>query len=272
MEQTRLRIVSDLHLERIDLSEDGKVLPRLPKDHKSILIVAGDLLPVKRLSRISAILEDWSQRFRHVLFVPGNHEHYGMNLSDSMMSLRWLKDDSSEMENVIVLNPGKIEIDGVTFIGSTLWSDLDRNSFAARQAVTAKTMDGSRTVLADYCAIYKHDDVPITPDVTMSLHWKDRDFIFQEVDQCKEGQKIVVITHHLPSYSSVHPMYLHDTVTPSFASELGWEIQDRDILLWVHGHTHSSCDYDINGTRILCNPKGYGDENHEFNNRLTVDI
>ena len=33
--------------------------------------------------------------------------------------------------------------------------------------------------------------------------------------------------------------------------------------LWVHGHTHSSFDYNIHGTRVVCNPRGY--EDHDLN-------
>ena len=26
---------------------------------------------------------------------------------------------------------------------------------------------------------------------------------------------------------------------------------------WIHGHTHVPCDYEIHGTRVVCNPCGY---------------
>ena len=26
--------------------------------------------------------------------------------------------------------------------------------------------------------------------------------------------------------------------------------------LWIHGHTHDSFDYVVNGTRVVCNPRG----------------
>jgi hypothetical protein len=48
--------------------------------------------------------------------------------------------------------------------------------------------------------------------------------------------------------------------------------------LWVHGHTHSSFDYLLNGTRVVCNPRGYplrrqgGFENPDFNASFAVDL
>lgn len=47
------------------------------------------------------------------------------------------------------------------------------------------------------------------------------------------------------------------------------------VALWIHGHTHDSFDYRHNGTRILCNPRGYvrdgADENPAFDPTLPVD-
>jgi hypothetical protein len=46
--------------------------------------------------------------------------------------------------------------------------------------------------------------------------------------------------------------------------------------LWIHGHTHDSFDYVCNGTRVVCNPRGYAidgiPENPRFDPALTIDI
>ena len=46
------------------------------------------------------------------------------------------------------------------------------------------------------------------------------------------------------------------------------------VTLWVHGHTHDVFDYDVFGTRVICNPRGYVSyqENIEFNPDLVVEI
>jgi hypothetical protein len=30
-----------------------------------------------------------------------------------------------------------------------------------------------------------------------------------------------------------------------------------NIRLWTHGHMHNPSDYLIDGTRVVCNPRGY---------------
>jgi hypothetical protein len=46
--------------------------------------------------------------------------------------------------------------------------------------------------------------------------------------------------------------------------------------LWVHGHTHDSFDYVVNGTRVVCNPRGYAqygvNENPRFDPGFVIDI
>jgi Icc-related predicted phosphoesterase len=54
-------------------------------------------------------------------------------------------------------------------------------------------------------------------------------------------------------------------VSAAYASNLESTIQKYDNLkLWCHGHMHESCHYELFGTRIVCNPLGYFDENPYF--------
>jgi len=65
-----------------------------------------------------------------------------------------------------------------------------------------------------------------------------------------------------------------NVLTPAFASDLD-ELMGADrIDLWVHGHTHDAFDYELNGTRVVCNPRGYVgyDRDNGFNADLVVDI
>src|SRR5690606_37391535 len=82
----------------------------------------------------------------------------------------------------------------------------------------------------------------------------------------------VVVTHHLPSAQSVNPKFTGDLLNAAYASDLDQVIEDGRPALWVHGHTHDSCDYQFGDTRVVCNPRGYDDENAVFDRKLVVEI
>lgn len=48
-------------------------------------------------------------------------------------------------------------------------------------------------------------------------------------------------------------------------------------VLWVHGHMHDSFDYQVDGCRVVCNPRRYMNwhgefENKDFNPGLVIEI
>jgi hypothetical protein len=42
-----------------------------------------------------------------------------------------------------------------------------------------------------------------------------------------------------------------------YRSNLEFFMEAYDIPLWFHGHMHDSVDYNVGGTRVLANPRGY---------------
>jgi len=83
----------------------------------------------------------------------------------------------------------------------------------------------------------------------------------------------VVVTHHLPHRQSIHTKYEGSDLNPSFASDLG-DLMDPSVSLWIHGHTHESFDYLVNGTRVVCNPRGYVpmEPNAAFDSVFTINL
>ena len=69
------------------------------------------------------------------------------------------------------------------------------------------------------------------------------------------GQTIVV-THHAPMRESLAPRYAEDLVSAGFVNHLP-TLARAPASLWIHGHTHTSFDYVVEGTRVVCNPRGY---------------
>ena len=84
----------------------------------------------------------------------------------------------------------------------------------------------------------------------------------------------IVLTHHLPAPESVHPKYEGSDLNRFFLCDMAWLIEDRQPKLWVHGHTHCSCDYVMGTTQVVCNPFGYaGHEiNPAFNENLILEL
>ena len=85
----------------------------------------------------------------------------------------------------------------------------------------------------------------------------------------------VVVTHHGPSFQSMHPMFKGSPLNCGFYSDLDQFILDMEHppVLWVHGHTHHPADYMIGKTRVICHPRGYpGEDNHKDYKPLIVEI
>jgi len=86
----------------------------------------------------------------------------------------------------------------------------------------------------------------------------------------------VVVSHHMPSERSVAPRFRDELANSGFTSRLD-SMMGRSAL-WIHGHTHDSFDYELNGTRVVCNPRGYcrrdgnGCENPDFDPGLIVEV
>lgn len=86
----------------------------------------------------------------------------------------------------------------------------------------------------------------------------------------------VVVTHHAPSLRSVPARFAGSALNVNFVSDAEHLVGHERACLWVHGHLHDSSNYEINGTRVLCNPRGYAkgglNENQSFDPLLTVEI
>ena len=85
-----------------------------------------------------------------------------------------------------------------------------------------------------------------------------------------------MVTHHAPSPRSIHPRFAGSVINACFISDAERLIDGARADLWIHGHTHDSFDYNVNGTRVLCNPRGYAkdgvNENASFDADLVVEI
>jgi Icc-related predicted phosphoesterase len=105
------------------------------------------------------------------------------------------------------------------------------------------------------------------------MHETSKAWLVNELRRTFKGPTVVV-THHLPATLSIASQYKNDPLNPAFASNLEDVIEMHQPDLWIHGHTHVACDYEIYGTRVVCNPRGYPSEStgKGFTPGLVVEI
>lgn len=250
MLQTRkmkLHVLSDLHLEC-----DPTWNP--PDTDADVMILAGDIHP--GLQGMSA----FSRQGKPVLYVPGNHEFYGEQMDGLSAAMRLY----SGTAKVTVLNNDEIVINGVRFLGTTLWTDFRLFGTAQLEAALLAA-DGH---MNDYISI-RNGSGWLTPQHTLHLHLQAARWLEQKLSEPFAGPT-VVITHHAPHPESCHPKYSGHILNAAFVSDLSRMLGKAD--LWVHGHIHWTLDYEVKGTRIVCNPKGYGNENKRFIPDLVIDV
>lgn len=237
----QLRIMSDLHLE-----SHRNYRPSVqPNESDTILILAGDICEIRLNDTISQFLSDMAVRFKRVIYVPGNHEYYNGHITKSKDDLAYI---ISNIDNVILLVDNSVVIEGVKFIGSTLWTDVNKGNPIDQFAI----MNG----LNDYRKIRIHSYRRLQPHDTIALHGNSKNFIESELSNSKE-RKNVVITHHAPSKLSINERFNGSPLNSAYYSDLQDIIFDKSPDIWIHGHTHDSFDYELGKTRILCNPRGY---------------
>jgi len=249
----KILILSDLHLEFANFPP--------PVSKVDVVVLAGDIW--KKDHGIYWARSTWPDA--EIVYVAGNHEFYRNERCAVLQSLR---DAANEM-NVHFLDNDEIVIGGVRFLGATLWTDF--NLFGEEQQATS--MDAGTNGLNDFRLI-NEGGVPFTPSDAAALCNQSIEWLKTKLLLETHKGKTIVVTHHLPSIQSVADRYKNDILSACFASNLDGLLGYSE--LWIHGHTHDSFDYIANGTRVICNPRGYvhkgKQENLRFNPELVIEI
>jgi Icc-related predicted phosphoesterase len=212
---------------------------------------------------------EWARRafpLCPVVYVPGNHEFYGENLPD----LREELFAYGRRLGVDVLDGRSVVIGGVRFLGTTLWTDFAL--YGTDQRSIERAMVSAKASMCDFQLIRCRKNRAFRPADARAIHLEHIRWLRTRLADDFVGSTIVV-THHLPLRQSIHPKYGSSPLNPSFASDLG-ELMGPPVSIWIHGHTHESFNYEANGTRVVCNPRGYlpMEPNPEFDPVLTLQV
>lgn len=252
----KIQLLSDLHL-----SVQPMAIPRTDAD---VVVVAGDV------SRPQGAVE-WAGQFdRPVLFVAGNHEFYGSDLETTMAQLR----ARSNGTRVQVLECEERRIDGVRFLGCTLWSDYRLFSDPAQRELG---LQQATTMVRDFSRIGVAPGRPelFTPAVSEALFERSVAWLEAKFGEAHAGPTVVV-THFAPARGSIHPRFEGSPLNACFVSDLEASILRWQPQLWLHGHVHDSFDYVLGRTRVIANPRGYAPggkvENAQFDPSLVIEV
>lgn len=266
----KIAICSDIHLEFGTISLENT-------EGADVLILGGDICVAKdirlkddyeimdrfdRSSKIHTFFQECCDRFPHVIYIAGNHEHYH---GDYIHTIAILRDRLSYLDNLHVLDKELFVLDDVTFIGGTLWTDMNKEDPITLMHMKNMMNDfrcvdnGSRVKYFRDTNGNSHESKSrFMPEDAVEDHKKMMEYIRLMIEG-KFDEKFVVVGHHAPSRISTHPRYIDDTImNGGYSSSLDEFIMDHpQIKLWTHGHTHEDFDYNIGSTRIVCNPRGY---------------
>jgi predicted phosphodiesterase len=260
----KIAVCSDLHLEFGDLDLENT-------ENADVLVLGGDifvandltylepapidnvLMPTSmslRARRYYDFVERCCKRFPHVVLITGNHEHYHGDFAETHWILRKV---FADFANLYILDKQFTIIDNVVFFGGTLWTDMNGSD--------PDTMRTNRGLMNDYNCIKNTSEEGMKvfmPQDSVDDHKK---FLteLEKVLSVYPAQPTVVVGHHAPSKASTHPRYKTQTImNGAYSSNLdNFILDNRQIKLWTHGHTHEDFDYRIGTTRVVCNPRGY---------------
>ena len=260
----RLLIYSDLHNE-FELFEPDPRLCHLA----DVIVLAGDIDLHSRGVEWAKTLPGVAKG-TPVVMVAGNHEFYGGDFDQTLVEMR----QAAVGSNVHVLENDSLILDDVRFLGCTLWTDFQLNGEGEPMHMA---LEAAQRSITDFYRITAQEmEEPTSrrlhPLDTVRRHHHSRHWLAHQLTIPFAGPTVVV-THHAPSSRSIAPVFQGGTLSPAFASDLE-QLMGPPVALWVHGHVHDSFDYEIVGTRVICNPRGYlpDEPNPGFTRGMFVEV
>lgn len=247
----RVHVLSDLHLEFAPF-EPFRV-------EADVVVLAGD-------THVGICGVEWAAAAfpeTPVVYILGNHEFYGHTAPDMVGKLRTRAAEST----VHMLSDATLIVEGVRFLGATLWTDFRLFGSSLTAPIVAQQS------MVDYRKIRVSPKYrKLVPADTALWHARTVRWLRDTVAAPFDGPTVVV-THHAPSLRSVAPPHAEDELSAAYASALDDLVESSGATYWIHGHTHHNARYEIGATTVLSNQRGYPDEPVAgFNPALVLDL
>lgn len=247
----KIQIISDLH------HEFGST--DLYFDNADVVVFAGDVhLGTKGIEWIKAKIPN-----KPVIYILGNHEYYKGSYPKTLHKIIETAKDST----IFVLENSFVDIDGIRFHGTTLWTDFSIFGNPMQYGMICQSKMNDYRLIRRDPSYSKMRTVDIFKIHQFSKLW------LQESLENAVGLKNIVVTHHAPSIQSVPDHYKEDPITSAYASDLEGFILEHQPLYWIHGHIHTPSRYPIGTTEVICNPHGYIDERYNgYDKELIIEV
>lgn len=222
---------SDLHLEFRPISLKNE-------EDADVLILAGDIYLISRMlydldDRFIDFMNEVTGEFKHVIYVAGNHEYYDSSIFD----IDKLRAAVKKFPNVHVLDTQSVNIEGINFVGGTMWTDMNKDDPIIK--MQAPRIMNDFTVIDDF-----------TPNFSIASFEVFNDYVqsHKPID--------VVITHHGPSWNCISDEYKSSHYNPLYVSD----VDVSDVKFWIYGHLHGGKSFEQDGCQVLHNSRGYPSE------------
>lgn len=242
----KVKLLSDIHLEHSHFS--------IPYDGEDVLVLAGDISPDFREG--VEMVEEYLRKSDtvHVVFVLGNHDYHTHTIKETCDFWKELKCDRFHF-----LQDSKIVLNDVCFYGATFWTDIHK--------MNSEKVNLCKSKIDDYKLIRN-----FSPYNSCFNHISSKMMLEIFLENTLE-EKVVVISHYLPSYKSIDKRFENSDLNCAFAStDLDSVIRHPKVKYWFHGHTHQNVDYYDGNTRVICNPRGRSTENTNFSCNFILEI
>ena len=260
----KFQFASDIHLEILEADgtfneEDDETFRFLIEPAAPILILAGDILtPATKATQ--TFLNWCSRKFKHTLWIMGNHEYYSktpMPMSHILEQYR-----SYCPPNVHILDNETFVFEDVLFVGSTLWSNIpEEDDHEIQYSIN------------DYRMIYNDQHRRVCPAETRSRFQANLKYIEDTID-ANPDKKIVIITHHSPLNKGTSFSDFEGEVTnAAYATHIDLK-KDDNVKFWICGHTHHNYRIKKGNYFVTSNQMGYFGEHtgitYEFQDVLEI--
>ncbi len=239
----RIQYCSDLHLE---FDKNSKYLVKNPLNVcGDVLILAGDIVPLHDEYLNHPFFNFISGNYKQIFWVPGNHEFYYRNIFDFGSSFT-----IKIRDNITVLNNVELQFEDIHFIFSTLWTKISE-----------KNEKHIEMNVSDFECITNNERKFRVSDFN-KLHEESLNFIKQSIDS--EKNKVVIVTHHLPSFYCNKPDHNRSIINEAFSVDLTDFITTSNANFWIYGHSHfNQKPLHIGKTILLTNQLGYIQQNEQ---------